>query len=107
MSCWINTRSLRLLSSLRSTRSKFYNDDPIVVRIRSITRVNSAIILMSHQVNSTKLAEKIFNASKASHTKRFSRYSWVDFLIVRIRTDSRGVPREARCECNDQVEMCG
>lgn len=82
MSCWINTRSLRLLSSLRSTRSKFHNDDLIVVRIRSITRVNSAIILMSHQVNSTKLAEKIFNASKASHTKRFSRYSSVDFFLL-------------------------
>lgn len=33
-------------------------------------------------------------------------HGWI-FFIVRIRTDSRGVPREARCECNDQVEMCG
>ena len=103
MSCWINTRSLRLLSTLRSTRGKFHDEDPIVVRIRLITRVNYAIILMSHQVNSTKPVEKIFNASKESHTKRFPSV----FFIVRIRTDSRGVPREARCECNDQVEMCG
>lgn len=29
------------------------------------------------------------------------------FSLLRIRTDNRGVPREARCECNDQVEMCG
>jgi hypothetical protein len=28
-------------------------------------------------------------------------------LQCKIRTDMRGVPREARCECNDQVEMCG
>jgi hypothetical protein len=28
-------------------------------------------------------------------------------LQCKIRTDNRGVPREARCECNDQVEMCG
>lgn len=28
-------------------------------------------------------------------------------LQCKIRKDSRGIPREARCECNDQVEMCG
>jgi len=28
-------------------------------------------------------------------------------LQCRIRTDTRGGPREARCECNEQVEMCG
>ncbi|CAF2423420.1 unnamed protein product [Rotaria sp. Silwood2] len=28
-------------------------------------------------------------------------------LQCKLRMDSRGVPREARCECNDQVEMCG
>lgn len=25
----------------------------------------------------------------------------------RVRTDQRGGVREARCECNDQVELCG
>jgi len=29
------------------------------------------------------------------------------FLSSRIHKDNRGVPGEARCECNDQVEMCG
>jgi hypothetical protein len=28
-------------------------------------------------------------------------------LQCKIRKDARGIPREARCECNDQVEMCG
>jgi len=28
-------------------------------------------------------------------------------LECKLRKDSRGAPREARCECNDQVEMCG
>lgn len=27
--------------------------------------------------------------------------------LFRIRHDQRGGAREARCECNDQVEMCG
>jgi hypothetical protein len=29
------------------------------------------------------------------------------FLIHSLRKDNRGASREARCECNDQVEMCG
>jgi len=28
-------------------------------------------------------------------------------LQCKLRKDTRGAPREARCECNDQVEMCG
>ncbi|CAF1309777.1 unnamed protein product [Adineta steineri] len=28
-------------------------------------------------------------------------------LQCKIHKDNRGVPHEARCECNDQVEMCG
>jgi hypothetical protein len=28
-------------------------------------------------------------------------------LQCKIRMDNRGTPREARCECNDQVEICG
>ena len=31
----------------------------------------------------------------------------VRVCVIRLRKDSRGAPREARCECNDQVEMCG
>lgn len=29
------------------------------------------------------------------------------FLTSRIRVDARIGRREARCECNDQVEVCG
>jgi hypothetical protein len=28
-------------------------------------------------------------------------------LKCTLRKDNRGLPREARCECNDQVELCG
>ncbi|CAF1104337.1 unnamed protein product [Rotaria sp. Silwood1] len=28
-------------------------------------------------------------------------------LQCKVRMDNRGGPREARCECNDQTEMCG
>jgi hypothetical protein len=58
---------------------------------------------MYQQVNNMKDVEKIFNASK-------NRFNFVVIrccFVHRIRMNTRGAPREARCECNDQVEMCG
>ena len=66
-------------------------------------RVNYVITPISRRANSTKLVEKISSASKTSECDGDRE----ERKIFRIRHDQRGGAREARCECNDQVEMCG
>jgi len=44
---------------------------------------------------------------QVSITYSFYLFFYSFFLIYRIRKDNRGASREARCECNDQVEVCG
>lgn len=63
---------------------------------------------MFHRQNNTKPVEKISNASESKYRKKNDEIDRILFLItIRIRQGTRGAPREARCECNDQIELCG